>query len=274
MTRDFIAARLRFTAARYDTEARLNQSIANIYELQVRKSNASAERHHRRSRKIFYGMLAAQAAVIIATGGLGPTDDDRTTFLELGLGEITPAIGGVDGQPGPKTSVERSTIFGNTYVRELTLASETIFTGPVISQRRQVGCTRFSFVPDGSRVPRRYYCQPDLALADCAQKAGKSSVDHLTQAQQAAVIARVTPVFTSERYGDPEYGQLSLTCAEEIATGTEDGSEMGAFCQLKQPQRKANLESTLEEYLRFGLEAGIFDVILKRNEEQGENNEG
>ena len=67
MTRDFIAARLRFTAARYDTEARLNQSIANIYELQVRKSNASAERHHRRSRKIFYGMLAAQMAVIIAT---------------------------------------------------------------------------------------------------------------------------------------------------------------------------------------------------------------
>ena len=204
----------------------------------------------------------------------GPTDDDRTTFLELGLGEITPAIGSGDGRPGPKTSVERSTIFGNTYVRELTLASETIFTGPVISQRRQVGCTRFSFVPDGSRVPRRYYCQPDLALADCAQKAGKSSVDHLSQAQQAAVIARVTPVFTSERYGDPEYGQLSLTCAEEIATGAEDGSEMGAFCQLKQPQRKANLEATLEEYLRFGLEAGIFDVILKRNEEQGENNEG
>ncbi len=209
-----------------------------------------------------------------ATVTFGPADDDQTTFLDLGLGYIPLAIGAGGGQPGPKTSIERSTIFGNTYVRELTLGSETIFTGPVITQRRQVGCTRFCFLPDGSRVPRRYCCQPDLALDDYAGKAGKSSVDLLSHAQQEAVIAQVTPAFTSERYGEPEYGQLSLTCAEEIATGAEDGSEMGVFCQLKQPQRKANLGATLEEYLRFGLEAGIFDVILKRNEEQGDNNEG
>jgi len=65
--RSFSAARLRYTAARYDTEARLNQSIAGIYELQVREGNLSAERHHRRSGKFFYGMLGAQLAVIIAT---------------------------------------------------------------------------------------------------------------------------------------------------------------------------------------------------------------
>ena len=35
---------------------------------------------------------------------------------------------------------------------------------------------------------------------------------------------------------------------------------MGAFSFLKQPQRTANLQSNLEEYLRFGLEAGIFFV--------------
>ena len=51
--RDFSAARLRYTAARYDAEARLNQSIAGIYELQVRKGNLSAERHHRAQREIF-----------------------------------------------------------------------------------------------------------------------------------------------------------------------------------------------------------------------------
>lgn len=65
--RSFSAARLRYTSARYDTEARLNQSIASIYELQVRQNNYSAEKHHRRSAKFFYGMLAAQMAVIIAT---------------------------------------------------------------------------------------------------------------------------------------------------------------------------------------------------------------
>ena len=65
--RSFSAARLRYTAARYDAEARLNQTVANLYELQVRKGNLSAERHHRRSGKFFYGMLASQMAVIIST---------------------------------------------------------------------------------------------------------------------------------------------------------------------------------------------------------------
>lgn len=65
--RSFIAARLRFAAARYEIEARLNQSIAGFYELLVRKSNASAERHHVRSQRFFFGMLAAQAGVIIST---------------------------------------------------------------------------------------------------------------------------------------------------------------------------------------------------------------
>jgi hypothetical protein len=65
--RSFSAARLRYTSARYETEARLNQAVGGVYELQVRQNNFTAERHHRRSGKFFYGMLAAQMAVIIST---------------------------------------------------------------------------------------------------------------------------------------------------------------------------------------------------------------
>ena len=65
--RSFSAARLRYTSARYETEARLNQVVAGVFELQVRQNNASAEKHHRRSGKFFYGMLASQMAVIIST---------------------------------------------------------------------------------------------------------------------------------------------------------------------------------------------------------------
>jgi hypothetical protein len=32
---------------------------------------------------------------------------------------------------------------------------------------------------------------------------------------------------------------------------------MGAFSFLKQPQREANLRAALDEYLRWGLEAGV-----------------
>jgi hypothetical protein len=65
--RDFTAARWGFHAQRYDAEARLNQSIGGLYELQVRKSNLRAERHHRRSGRFFFGMLAAQMGVILST---------------------------------------------------------------------------------------------------------------------------------------------------------------------------------------------------------------
>ncbi len=68
--RDFAAARLAYTAARYDAEARLNQAVASVYELQVREKNISAEKHHARSAKFFYGMLASQMGVIIATFAL------------------------------------------------------------------------------------------------------------------------------------------------------------------------------------------------------------
>ena len=67
LRRDFVAARLGYNARRYDAEARLNQSVASLYELQVRKANISAARHHRRSQRFFYGMLAAQTGVIIST---------------------------------------------------------------------------------------------------------------------------------------------------------------------------------------------------------------
>jgi hypothetical protein len=67
LSRAYTVMRLRFAARRYEAEARLNQAIANLYELQVRRSNLAAERHLVRSQRFFYGMLAAQAGVIIAT---------------------------------------------------------------------------------------------------------------------------------------------------------------------------------------------------------------
>lgn len=68
--RGLAVARMRFAAMRYDAEARLNRNIANLLELQVRKASLSAERHQQRSTHFFYGMLGAQAAVIVATFAL------------------------------------------------------------------------------------------------------------------------------------------------------------------------------------------------------------
>ncbi len=93
-TRDFTAARLRYAASRYDSEARLNQAVANVLELQVRLNNLAAERHHRRSGWFFFGMLAAQAAVIIATFAIAARQRNFLWSLAAfaGLGAVTFAI--------------------------------------------------------------------------------------------------------------------------------------------------------------------------------------
>jgi hypothetical protein len=59
-----------FDGVRYDHEAKYCQTLAQLYEIQVRKDGFTSERHRVRSRQFFYGMLAAQAGVTIATFAL------------------------------------------------------------------------------------------------------------------------------------------------------------------------------------------------------------
>jgi hypothetical protein len=105
---------------------------------------------------------------------------------------------------------------------------------------------RFSYVGDGSATPRRYRCQPDLALNPSV-----GTVDPV------AVRARVRPVFASDRLGDPAFGQLADRCAVELTAGSSTQSDMGAFASLQRAQREANVGVALDEYLRFGLTAGL-----------------
>jgi hypothetical protein len=166
----------------------------------------------------------------------------------------------------PETALNllRSSFFGRVSGFSLS-ASDCIFASVVEARRRQTGCVRFCYVPPGSRVPRRYRCQPDLEIAtrtDALRRAVAPNAP--APAQLAAIAAEVNalirPLFVSRRYGDPGFGQLELHCATQIRSGAESGAEMGAFEFLKQPQREANLRDALAEYLRVGLEATLVYV--------------
>src|SRR6266511_2118341 len=139
---------------------------------------------------------------------------------------------------GGTLQIADSTVIGSVHTLELKLASNSIFMSDVRSEKKQSGCVRFCYLPLTSVVPRRYRCQPE----------------------QENDALRVRPQFTSLRYGDPGYGQLALRTAKQIRTGADDEAEMGAFHELYQPQRETNLRIRLDEYLRFGLEAGPFYV--------------
>jgi len=166
-------------------------------------------------------------------------------------------------QPAPPTLMERTTVLGAVHVRELT-ASEVIFTHGVQVVRRQTGCVRFSYIPPTSSTPRRFRCQPDLEVTTQIEQVEKVRGRRLSTSQRNTIRDQVrrqlVPAFTSIRYGQAAYAQLSLKCPLPIRTGAEDGSEMGAFSFLKQPQREANLRANLDEYLRFGLNAGLIFV--------------
>lgn len=157
---------------------------------------------------------------------------------------------------GPPATFSRCTVHGEVRARQFDLISESIILGRALAERRQVGCSRFSFLGEGSRAPRRHRCQPDLALAAYADARDKE-VDDLTAAEQRMVTLTVTPTFTTMRFGRPAYMQLSASCPAAITSGAEDGGEMGAFHLVQQAQRLANLRNALEEYLRVGLEAGV-----------------
>jgi hypothetical protein len=173
-----------------------------------------------------------------------------------------PAVSGPAASQGPLLATERCTFFGNVSVKSLE-ASEVIFDSVVDTQRTQNGWVRFSYVPPGSHVPRRYRCQPDLEidqqLADALKRNPALTLLERTEIK-SFVEAWLKPSFKAASYGSPWYAQLQLGCPAAIRTGAEDESEMGAFSHLKQPQRESNLKIRLREYLPFDLEAGIICI--------------
>lgn len=166
-------------------------------------------------------------------------------------------------KPAGTVEIIRSTVVGTVHVGEIILAENSIFSGRVTSQRRQQGCIRFSYLPFGSLVPRRYYCQPDLAIRQAIDAAMREKPD-LSDTEKDRISSEIQswlkPIFSDQFYGNPGYMQLNQLCPIEIRSGVDDGSEMGAFHDLYQVRRETNLKVRLDEYLRFGMEAGIIYV--------------
>jgi hypothetical protein len=144
--------------------------------------------------------------------------------------------------PGGHLTLDACTVLGKVHAEQLDISDSLLLAAlaaaadpwpaPVWAERRQVGCIRFSYVPPGSRTPRRFRCAGD----DPAHR----------------------PFHTSLRYGDPGYMQLRRSTHAAIRTGASDESEMGVTHELHQPQRETNLRVRLDEYLRYGLDAGFF----------------
>jgi hypothetical protein len=133
--------------------------------------------------------------------------------------------------PSSDVRLERVTLLGpeehTTVMRADTLfATEALINGVVNVADTQGGCFRFSAAVSNSRLPRSY---------------------------ESHSINDTGHFFTSIRFGDPGYAQLTESAPAEIRRGAENGSEIGAFCSLLNPIKQDDLLTKIGEYLPFGL---------------------
>ena len=151
---------------------------------------------------------------------------------------------------GPALEVRECTLVGRVKTEALPLASNSIFSarlpagptaawaGPVVARRIQQGCVRFCYLPPGSRTPRRFACLPAHDEDD--------------------PWLRPAPLGT--RYGEAAYLLLPADAPAALRRGADDESEPGVYHHLHLARREAHLRARLDEYLRFGLEAGVFYI--------------
>ena len=109
------------------------------------------------------------------------------------------------------------------------------WTAPVIAARRQEGCIRFSYLPLTARVPRRYQCLPESAARPERRRCAS---------RRCAMDCGLRPTRPQLRRAAPDRRRRRRR-ARRIP-------------HFLKPQRETNLRVRLKEYLRAGLEAGIF----------------
>jgi hypothetical protein len=187
-------------------------------------------------RSIIGGLRVDPGASVSASDSI--VDATATTEVAFAATDGTSAGGALQ--------LVACTVIGKVNALKLPLVSNSIllaqleeadtWPAPIIAARRQEGCVRFSYLADTGRVPSCYQCLPE----------------------SAASAALAVPRFTSLRYGFPAYAQLAVSSGPQLLTGADNEGQPGAFNFLFQPQRESNLRARLDEYLRTGLEAGIF----------------
>jgi hypothetical protein len=128
--------------------------------------------------------------------------------------------------PDADLHLQQVTILG-TVEAQCLWATDTLISGRATIENTQCGCFRFSAAHNNtSRLPRPY---------------------------RSVWIDKPNLLFTSTRFGDPGYLQLSEVAPVDIVRGAENGAEMGVYNALINPIKLDSLRAKVEEYMPFGL---------------------
>jgi hypothetical protein len=148
----------------------------------------------------------------------------------------------------------RTTVLGDVHADVLT-ATDCLVMGMVIAADVQHSCFRFSAASLAAVAPP---LEPTPRLPELFHVAPIDEIQRF--------------FFTSLRFGDPGYAQLSALAPAELRTGAEKGSEMGAFSSQNLPIRLAGIIAKFDEFRpvavvpQFVLEGESIDVVAEASE--------
>ena len=174
------------------------------------------------------------AELIVESSIIGPVRESTSDVDPCSIGQLTIRDSivhsidetrlAIDTRIG-EVRLERVTVFGNVAANRLK-ASEALVQGEVSVTDNQQSCIRFSAA---QRVNAQHF--------------------------ESHLFPTGIPnhFFTSRRFGDAGYAQLSQSAPEAIRRGAENRAEIGAFNGLLNPVKRQDLETKVLEYLPFGL---------------------
>ena len=154
------------------------------------------------------------------------------TIVDAGAGAASGAyaISGTGPDPsavwGADLTIDCVTIFGRVRANSVE-GRGGIFDGRLEAFDNQTGCLKYCwFSGDGDRLPQNYACvhRPDAFLD-----------------------------FTSDRFGDAAYGQLTLTTDARVREQGPGDDEMGAFNFLSTAHKWKNLQIRFREFMPVGV---------------------
>jgi hypothetical protein len=170
-----------------------------------------------------------------------------------------PAVLGADGRPAwARLSLSRVTVLGGADVHSVGLVEDSILTGALDCERRQTGSVRFCYLDPGSRTPKRTNCQPAVAIVRAVEEIARGTPAAGERARrEGRIAARLVPRFDSVQVGQPGYARLAGDAAPELTHGAHDEGELGAYHDLWQALRAADLRTELKQFAPAGIDIDI-----------------
>jgi hypothetical protein len=174
-----------------------------------------------------------------------PTDCSQSGLVE----ELIISDSIVDGSHSGGVALDcptgQVTLNGVTVIGDLKAvlvqASNCIVLGQIDVLNQEQSCLRFTATSKpapGASLPRTFHTPRSAPSAT---------------APTGAIIDVESVFFTSLRFGDPGYAELSLAAPEEIVTGAENGSELGSFSFLRRPIALRSVQTKVDEFKPAGV---------------------